>query len=229
MYDIVFISYNETEAEHHWDLLKHRYPIARRVHGVKGISEAHKAAARKANTEYFWVVDADNIVSSSFDFSFKWDPEDTVRDRVLVYTAINSINGLAYGNGGIKLLPRIPVLEYDRDGYLDFTMSLSSHFHESEIVASMTVIDSTPFEAWRAGFREIVKLEGGLGVVSDLTGEIRNERMEIWKEGGNGTNAWWCKQGAKDGQAFVDAVHLINDFDWLEEKFTNKYNPVGML
>ena len=228
MYDIVFISYNETDAYDHWSLLKHRNPIARRVHGVKGIAEAHKAAARKANTEYFWVVDGDNVVSSSFDFSFKWDPEDTVRDRVLVYAAINSVNGLAYGNGGIKLLPRKPVLEYDQEGYLDFTMSLSNHFHESELVASMTVIDSTPFEAWRAGFREVTKLDAGLGVLSDITGVIRKERTKIWKEGGTGTNAEWCRRGATDAERQFAAVY-INDFEWLEQKFIDKYGPIGMI
>jgi len=225
MYDIVFISYNEVEADHHWSLLKHRNPIARRVHGVKGIAEAHIAAAKKANTEYFWVVDADNIVSSSFDFSFKWDLEDTVRDRVLVYAAINSINGLAYGNGGIKLLPRTPVLEYDQDGYLDFTMSLSNHFHESELVASMTVIDSTPFEAWRAGFREVTKLDLGLGILSDITGAIRKERTKIWREGGTGSNAVWCRQGANDAAGCVEIAY-INDFDWLEQTFVDKYRPI---
>jgi len=228
MYDIVFISYNETEADDHWSLLKHRNPIARRVHGVKGIAEAHKAAARKANTEYFWVVDADNVVSSSFDFSFKWDPEDTVHDRVLVYAAINSVNGLAYGNGGIKLLPRKPVLEYDQEGYLDFTMSLSNHFHESELVASMTVIDSTPFEAWRAGFREVTKLHAGLGMAPDVTGASRTERVRIWEKGGTGPNAGWCQQGAKDATEYL-AVAYINDFDWIEQEFVNRYGPIGMI
>ena len=227
MYDIVFISYNETEANDHWSLLKHRNPVARRVHGVKGIAEAHKAAARKANTEYFWVVDADNVVSSNFDFSFKWDPEDTVRDRVLVYAAINSVNGLAYGNGGIKLLPRKTVLEYNQEGYFDFTMSLSDHFHESELVASMTVIDSIPFEAWRAGFREVTKLYAGLGMSSDITGAIRTERVRIWTEGGTGANAGWCRQGAKDAKQYT-AIAYINDFNWLEQEFVNKYGPIGM-
>lgn len=47
MYDIVFISYNEPNAEKNWESLKQRFPSAKRVDGVKGIHEAHKKAAKK--------------------------------------------------------------------------------------------------------------------------------------------------------------------------------------
>jgi hypothetical protein len=59
MYDIVFISYNETNADDRYTSLKHQYPMAKRVHGIKGIHQAHIAAAKKCFTKMFWVVDAD--------------------------------------------------------------------------------------------------------------------------------------------------------------------------
>jgi len=62
MYDIVFISYNETNAEENWLKLKERFPRAKRVDGVKGIHQAHIAAAKKCFTKMFWVVDADAII-----------------------------------------------------------------------------------------------------------------------------------------------------------------------
>ena len=50
MYDIVFISYNELAADDNYALLKARFPMAKRVHGVKGIHQAHIKAAKKCFT-----------------------------------------------------------------------------------------------------------------------------------------------------------------------------------
>ena len=50
MYDIVFISYQEINAEENWHRLKSRFPMTKRVHGVKGIHNAHIEAATKAFT-----------------------------------------------------------------------------------------------------------------------------------------------------------------------------------
>ena len=51
MYDIVFISYKEAYAEDNWNLLKSRFPTAKRVDGVKGIHQAHIKAAKKCFTK----------------------------------------------------------------------------------------------------------------------------------------------------------------------------------
>ena len=50
MYDIVFISYNEPLADHNYKMLCERFPIAQRIHGVKGIHQAHIEAAKLALT-----------------------------------------------------------------------------------------------------------------------------------------------------------------------------------
>ena len=68
MYDIVFISYNEPNAEENWQRLTARFPLAKRVHGVKGIHQAHIAAAKKCFTHMFWVVDGDAVILDTFDF-----------------------------------------------------------------------------------------------------------------------------------------------------------------
>ena len=103
MYDIIFISYNEAQADDSWKTLKDRFPYAKRIHGVKGIHQAHIEAAKNAVTDMLWIVDADAIVLDSFDFSYI--PDITNQDTVHVYTSINPINGLEYGNGGVKLFP----------------------------------------------------------------------------------------------------------------------------
>ena len=69
MYDIVFISYNELQADENYKNLKDKFPYAKRVHGVKGIHQAHIEAAKLSVTEMFWAVDADAIIVEDFDFS----------------------------------------------------------------------------------------------------------------------------------------------------------------
>ena len=64
--DIVFLSYDEPNAEKNYADLCAKVPWAKRVHGVKGSDAAHKACADLSETEYFITVDADNIVDPEF-------------------------------------------------------------------------------------------------------------------------------------------------------------------
>jgi len=64
--DIIFLSYDEPNAEKNYADLLAKVPWAKRVHGVKGSDAAHKACAAKCETEYFVTVDGDNIVDQHF-------------------------------------------------------------------------------------------------------------------------------------------------------------------
>jgi hypothetical protein len=55
--DFVYISYAEPNKEENWADLKNKVPHAKRVDGVKGFDNAHKAAARLAETQFFISVD----------------------------------------------------------------------------------------------------------------------------------------------------------------------------
>jgi hypothetical protein len=90
MYDIVFISYQEINADENWNLLKQRFPFARRTHGVTGIHQAHIAAARKCFTDMVWIVDGDAKIVDTFNFDYK--PTDT--DYVYVWRSQNPVNDL---------------------------------------------------------------------------------------------------------------------------------------
>jgi hypothetical protein len=70
-FDIIFISYNEKNADENYENLKLRFPRVKRVHGVKGIQNAHIEAANLAETDMFWVVDADAIIEDTFAFEIK--------------------------------------------------------------------------------------------------------------------------------------------------------------
>ena len=82
MYDVIFISYNEIQADVNWNKLKMKIPYAMRIHGIKGIHQAHIEAAKKAFTPMIWIVDADACIVDEFDFSYV--PNRTDRDAVLV-------------------------------------------------------------------------------------------------------------------------------------------------
>ena len=71
MYDIVFISYGEPNADENWKHIKQMFPMAKRVKDVKGLHQAHIAAAKKCFTKMFWVIDADAELMPDFDFNFE--------------------------------------------------------------------------------------------------------------------------------------------------------------
>jgi nicotinamide riboside kinase len=61
-HDVVFLSYDEPNAEKNYADLLTKCPWAKRVHGVEGSDSAHKACAELAQTERVIIIDADNIV-----------------------------------------------------------------------------------------------------------------------------------------------------------------------
>lgn len=227
MYDIVFLSYGEILADEHWRLLKDRFRRALRVDGISPIVAAHKEAARRCRTRYFWIVDADNIVEPSFDFSFYWQGDNEITDCVAVWRAKNSINGLVYGYGGVKLLPRKAVLNVS-DDVVDFTTSISDYFHAVPEIASVTDIDTSEFDAWRAGFREASKLASRV-IVRQNNAESQ-KRLDIWCTVGGGKYGHYAVSGAQAGKSYAlnhGDLSKINDWKWLKQKFQEKENANG--
>lgn len=226
MYDIVFLSHSETLAETHWEVLRSRFPRARRVHGVDGIVAAHKRAAEVSDTRWFWVVDGDNQVDPEFRFTFKWPAEFRVHDTVTVWRARNNVNGLIYGYGGIKLLPRRRLLELD-SGVVDMTTSIGANFRLMPEVASTTIINASPFEAWRSAFRETAKLSS-----QTIARSIREEdevRLRTWLNEGEGEHLDQVHRGAREGVEFGEAnageperLRLLNDYDWLRQRYEHE-------
>ena len=160
-FDIVFLSYDEPNADVHYADLLTKAPWAKRVHAVKGSDAAHKAAANLSDTEWFITVDADNIVHTEF-FDLDLDMSDP-KIQVYGWCGRNSVNGLRYGNGGLKIWKKEFVLnmrtheasESDR-GQVDFCWE--EGYKNFPRVYSDSIITGSPFQAWRAGFREGVKM-----------------------------------------------------------------------
>lgn len=96
------LSYREPEADANYAKLLEKVPNAKRVHGVKGIFNAHQRASEIADTRMFYVIDADAILLD--DFKFEYFPTVWDEDTVHVWKSKNPINGLVYGFGWIEII-----------------------------------------------------------------------------------------------------------------------------
>lgn len=65
-YDIIYLSYDEPNAEKNYADLCSKVPWAKRVHGVEGSDAAHKACANLSETDRFITIDGDNTIDERF-------------------------------------------------------------------------------------------------------------------------------------------------------------------
>jgi len=102
--DCIYLSYDEPQKEEFWIKIKNMVPWAKRVDGVKGSDAAHKAAGEASETERFILIDGDNMPNEDF-FNLQLDFTDKDPNYKLAqyrWRAVNAINGLRYGNGGMS-------------------------------------------------------------------------------------------------------------------------------
>ena len=221
MYDIIFISYNESNADENFAKLKSRFPYAQRIHGVKGIHQAHIAAAKKSFTKMFWVVDGDAEIVDTFNFDYvvsKYDLE-----CVHVWRSRNPVNGLEYGYGGVKLLPKKLTMNMDLSKP-DMTTSISPLFKAMEEISNITAFNTDPFNSWKSAFRECCKLASKTIDRQD-TAETE-QRLNVWCSASTDAHA---QDGACSGRDYgikhasnPEALKKINDFEWLEDQFRGR-------
>jgi hypothetical protein len=215
--DVIFISFEEPDADANFARLLKFAPHARRVHHVAGIFNAYRAALALVSTPYFFVVDGDNWILDGFRFVA---PPETEQADIWMWRARNGVNGLELMNGALKLLNREAVMSMDA-GALDFTASMKGSQRVINFVASETRFNSSPFLAWRSGFRECAKFANGL-VDNPSIPRI----MKIWQTvGADKPNGHWCMLGARMGADFgrrfagTEVLRSINDMAWMKSEF----------
>ena len=219
MFDIFFISYQEPNADSNFAILQDRFPIAQRVHGVKGIHQAHKEAAKKALTKMFWVVDGDAIVEEDFNFDYEVPQKDM--NAVHVWKSRNPVNNLVYGYGGVKLLPRDLTLNMSI-GTTDMTTSISDRFRPMKQISNVSAFNTTSFNTWKSAFRECVKLSSK---VIDRQEDAETEaRLDAWCKSDDPMAVDGAIAGRKYGtenKNNKEAISKINDFEWIRQIYKN--------
>jgi hypothetical protein len=236
--DFVFISYREPNADENYADLLNTVPWAKRVHGVKGFDTAHKAAAERAETEFFISVDGDNRIDPVFLLqTLDWTKTNPA--AVHRWRARNVINGLIYGNGGIVGWPRETCLKMkthenaeDERSRIDFCWTVP---HENlHNVYSTTHINHTPEQAFIAGYREGVKmsLDQGQKVKPEefmqAIQPVNLRTLLTWiGVGADVDHGRWAMLGARYGcyMATLDSnydVTLVRDIDFMSDKFARR-------
>jgi hypothetical protein len=222
--DVIFISYNEPNAEKNWLRVLEKSPKAYRVNGITGIVNAHKCAAELATTDMFYVVDGDAYLTD--DWRFEYQPSIFDRDCVHVWRSSNPVNGLEYGYGGVKLLPRQLTLNVDPN-CVDMTTSISPRFKPMNKISNITAFNTDEFNTFRSAFRECAKLSSN--ILKRQLARESSKRLDIWcTVGNNNPFGEWAIKGANAGKQFGltnqgNTVELqkINDSDWIQEQFNN--------
>jgi hypothetical protein len=237
--DIVFLSYDEPNADLHYADLCAKVPWAKRVHGVKGSDAAHKRAAELSETDWVITVDADNIVDSKF-FNVEIDTADP---KIQVYSWLgrNRLNGLLYGNGGLKIWRK------------DFILNMKTHeasdseraqvdfcwedgYRQFKECYSETVITGSPFQAWRAGFREGVKMTllDGIKVppmeIKERVWWHNIHRLRMWSTvGAHEENGIYAVYGARLGTWLANCTEWnyvdVRDFEILKDIYHDYAKP----
>jgi hypothetical protein len=224
--DCIYLSYDEPQKEEFWVKIKNMIPWARRVDGVKGSDAAHKAAAEESDTERFILIDGDNMPNMEF-FNLTLDFTDKDEDFLHAqyrWRAINHINGLRYGNGGMSSWTKEYVMNMRTheasDGNdthtVDFCLDYSNSLYWSMYDCySTTYPNYTPFQAWRAGFREGVKMCLVNGKKPDIEDFKRNvpgrnfNNLTIWHNVGiDVENGEYAIMGSRMG------THMTMLTDW---------------
>ena len=240
--DIVYLSYDEPNAEKNYADLCSKIPWAKRVHGVKGSDAAHKACAALSETEYFVTVDGDNIVDPEF-INVEIDLDELGLDDSYVFSWCGkvNVNNLMYGNGGLKLWTRKFVNNMrthensdptDTKGLVEFCFD--DKYYQFNENYSTSIINGSPFQAFRAGFREGVKMSLDQGAKVSNIKDIwwqNYQRLLIWSSvGADVENGLWAIYGAREGCYLTNCTDWdyanVRDFEYLTHQWEERYSKI---
>lgn len=245
-FDIFYVCYDEPNRKENWDQVKKHLPKAQKIEGVKGFDRALKTCAQQTTTKHFFIIDGDNQVLPER-FAHELDLKVIENKWVLSWSSLNTINGLSYGNGGLKLWPKDVALnikshESAGDDGDPTDYCFSAHYFMIDDYLTQTIVNSTPQQAFRAGLREGVKMTLKRGQQVSLnrdtfTKELsfhNRERLKIWCEvGADVENGLWAILGARLGFKLniIDRFEYqkINSYQWIDGLFLQTKEHPGQV
>jgi len=221
--DVVYLSYDEPQKEEFWIKIKNMVPWAVRVDGVKGSDAAHKAAADASTTERFVLIDGDNLPDPEF-FNMQLEIKSPEYDKaVFRWRARNHVNGLMYGNGGLSCWTREFIYNMRTheasDGSDDTCVEFcfDPYYWPMHDCYSVTYPNGSAFQAWRAGFREGVKMcldRGRKPSELEFKESVHSRNLDhltIWHNVGMDVeNGVWAILGARQGTYMT----MLGDWDY---------------
>ena len=223
--DCIYLSYDEPQREEFWVRIRNMVPWAQRVDGVKGSDAAHKAAADASSTERFVLVDGDNLPDASFFNQTLTFPDDTWEQAVFRWRARNHINGLMYGNGGVSSWTRTFVHNMRTHENTDGRSETEVEFCFDPLYWAMHDCYSTTYpngsarHAWRAGFREGVKMcldRGRRPTLTEFRDRVHGRNLDnltVWHNVGlDVEHGAWAIAGARMGTYQT----MLTDWDYRE-------------
>ncbi|WP_435612379.1 hypothetical protein [Streptomyces sp. bgisy159] len=221
-FDAVLLSYDEPMANSlHSRLQRTLGGTVKRLHGVHGMRRAYRLCAEVVDREQFFLADGDFAIDTAFDPATVEPLDDGVSMRV--WRAVNPVNGLTYGYGGLKLIRRGALREMGEA--VDVLAALPGRVEFAQHTAGITRFNQSPFHAWKAGFRECAMLARGseYGMADDDA----CQRLQAWATSRSGECAAYAAAGAREGVTFAreaardpQRFDHLNDPAWLCEKFT---------
>lgn len=220
--DCIYLSYDEPRKEEFWAKIQNIVPWAKRVDGIKGSDAAHKAAADASDTDRFVLIDGDNLPDPEF-FNLQLSLDSTNRDCVFRWRAKNAVNGLQYGNGGMSCWTKEFVHNMrtheasDGTAENDVEFCFYPNYWAMHDCYSTTYPNQTPFHAWRAGFREGVKMcldrgtKPNLQEFNDRVVSRNYDNLCIWQSvGADAEHGFWAMYGARAGTMLT----MCTDWDY---------------
>lgn len=221
-FDAVLLSYDEPMANAlHTRLIRVLGPAVKRLHGVRGMRRAYRLTAELVDTEEFFLADGDFAIDPDF-------PAHQVEPlgagvSMRVWRAVNPVNGLTYGYGGLKLIRASALREMGEA--VDVLAALPGRVDFCPVTAGVTRFNQSAYHAWKAGFRECAMLAHGseYGMADDDT----RTRLDAWTASREGEFAGYAAGGAREGIDFAreaartpQRFDALNDPAWLHHRFT---------
>ncbi len=244
--DCIYLSYDEPQKEEFWVKIKNMVPWAKRVDGVKGSDAAHKAAASASDTDRFILIDGDNLPDPTFFNQTLVLPTEEYRNAVFRWRARNNINGLMYGNGGLSSWTKEFVNNMQTHEHSDGSVETQVEFCFDPLYWAMhdcfstTYPNGSAFQAWRAGFREGVKMcldRGRKPTVEEFKERVHRRNLDnltIWHNVGTDVEyGEWAIAGARQGTYMTMLTgwdhRKVQDFDELAELWKTVENGQARL
>ena len=235
--DVVFLTFDEPKKEEYWAIIRNMVPWAQRVDGVRGSDAAHKAAAAASATERFILIDGDNMPDAKFFNQTLEFPTEDYESAVFRWRARNAVNGLMYGNGGLSSWTKTFVNSMRTHEATDGRTETQVEFCFDPLYWAMhdcystTYPNGSAFHAWRAGFREGVKMclnRGAKPTLEEFKDRVHQRNLDhltIWHNiGADVDHGYWSMAGARQGTYMTMLTNWdhtqVQNFDALAELWT---------